>query len=401
MSAHSPTDVLVVGAGPAGAWAATCLARQGARVRLFDHSHPREKPCGGGLTGRAVQLVADAFQGRTLPQVAIARGVFEDSRTAPSVVELDRRHAHVDTSLVVVSRRAFDGALLEFARESGVEHHPDRVTDVAIEGGRARVSTRTRTYDADWVIGADGANSLVRRRLHRAFRRDQISLTAGVFAHDRTDRSIIVRFVSDPPGYIWSFPRTDHLAIGICAQADEAGAAETRAVLETWLTQYGLTEGARLERYGWPIPSLSAHGLAAESPAGPGFLLAGDAAGLVDPITREGIYFALLSGQYAADALGAPQAAERYVARLHAQVYPELAHAARLKRGFFRGPFTRLLVDALRHSEPVRQVMVDLVAGTQPYATLKRRLMRTLEWRLAWQLLRLEFEGLWLAQRAR
>lgn len=401
MSSTSHTDVLVVGAGPAGAWAARCLARQGARVRVFDPSHPREKPCGGGLTGRALHLVRDALGPRPLPQVPIERGVFDDPRTSPSAIELTGLRSSPQTSLVVVSRREFDAALLEAACEAGAEHHPERVTDVAVSHGRARVVTRTTTYEGDWIIGADGANSLVRRRLHRAFRRDQISLTAGVFAHGRTARTIVVRFVPRPAGYIWSFPRPDHLAIGICAQADETGAADARAVFDDWLARSGLSDGARLERYGWPIPSLNAADLSLEHPGGPGFLLAGDAAGLVDPITREGIYFALLSGEYAAHALAAPDAVGHYVRRLHADVYPELAHAARLKRGFFRGPFTRLLVDALRHSAPVRQVMVDLVAGTQPYATLKLRLLRTFEWRLAWQLLRLELAGAVSGQRAR
>jgi flavin-dependent dehydrogenase len=253
------------------------------------------------------------------------------------------------------------------------------------------VRTAARTYEADWIIGADGANSLVRRRLDRPFRRDQISMASGVFVDGASDTAIVVRFVARPPGYIWSFPRRDHLAIGICAQADEIDATRLRGVLEAWLDESGLASGHRTRRYAWPIPSLAAGDFARERPAGPRHLLAGDAAGLVDPITREGIYFALLSGRLAADAIAArADAARAYTTALQRHVYPELRCAARLKRGFFRGPFTRLMVDALGHSRRVRAVMVDLVAGEQPYRTLKRRLLRTLELRLAWELLRLE-----------
>jgi geranylgeranyl reductase family protein len=385
------TDVAIVGAGPAGAWAAWRLARAGARVRLFDHSHPREKPCGGGVTGRALALVAGALDAATLPGVAIDRARFEDPRTGAVDVPLDTHRSDLSPTLLIVDRTRFDGALLDAARRAGADHVPERVVDVAADGRPRLRTARGREFAADWIIGADGANSLVRRRLHRPFRRDQLSIAAGVFAHGATSREVVVRFVPDPAGYIWSFPRPDHLAIGICAQADSAGTAGLRRILDQWLAPSGLARGARLQPYAWPIPSLGAADFARERPAGPRCLLVGDAAGLVDPITREGIYFALLSARLAADALAADgDAAARYVAGLRQDIHRELTRAARLKRGFFHGPFTGLLVDALRASAPVRAVMADLIAGLQPYATLRRRLVRTLELRLAWRLLLLE-----------
>ena len=118
--------------------------------------------------------------------------------------------------------------------------------------------------------------------------------------------------------------------------------------------------------------------------AGSNWCLAGDAAGLVDPITREGIYFALLSGQWAADAALAGDPS-RYAARVRAKIIPELVHAARLKAGFFRLASSGLLISALRHSAAVGEIMANLIAGRQSYAGLKWQLLRTLEWRLAWQ----------------
>jgi hypothetical protein len=112
--------------------------------------------------------------------------------------------------------------------------------------------------------------------------------------------------------------------------------------------------------------------------------VAGDAAGLVDPITREGIYFALLSGQWAADAAIAGDALQ-YASRVRAEIIPELAQAARLKAAFFHLGSSGLLIQALRHSAAVSEIMADLIAGRQGYAGLKWRLLRTLEWRLAWQ----------------
>ena len=115
----------------------------------------------------------------------------------------------------------------------------------------------------------------------------------------------------------------------------------------------------------------------------------GDAAGLVDPITREGIFFALQSAVAASDALSGttPDRARTFTDRIRDEIGADLARAARYKAGFFRPRFTRLLVDALRSSPRVRSVMADLVAGTQDYRGLKWRLARTMEISLAWKLM--------------
>jgi flavin-dependent dehydrogenase len=109
----------------------------------------------------------------------------------------------------------------------------------------------------------------------------------------------------------------------------------------------------------------------------------------VDPITREGIYFALLSAQWAADAIGSDAAEpwRQYVERVRQEIGRELARAARVRQQFFRPQFTRLLIDALRHSASVRAVMADLVSGEQGYADLKWRLAKTLQIGLASRLL--------------
>ncbi len=90
--------------------------------------------------------------------------------------------------------------------------------------------------------------------------------------------------------------------MGVCAQADEASVATLMPIVDDWI-RTNVRDDVRLERYSWPIPSLTSGALQRETPAGPGWLLLGDAAGLVDPITREGIYFALESAEHAAASL--------------------------------------------------------------------------------------------------
>ena len=383
-------DVAIVGAGPAGAWAAYTLARRGARVTTFDPSHPREKPCGGGVTGRALALVAEAIDGARFPQSVIRSARFLDSRSGgTAVVPLDPGHAAADSSLIVASRAVFDAALLDAARRAGARVERSRVTNVTVDAGGVRIDTAGGTHRAGVVIGADGANSLVRRRVVQPFPRRQLSIATGFFAHGATSDEVVIELAADPAGYLWSFPRPDHLAIGICAQADAGiSPAALRDRARDWIGRMHLAAEVRLEPYAWPIPSLDAAAFGALDLASERWALVGDAAGLVDPITREGIYFALLSGQWAAEAVADGRFPRDYAARIRDEIAPDLACAARFKAGFFRPAFMKLLVHALQRSASVREILVDLVAGRQSYLSLKWRLLQTLEVGLAWKMVR-------------
>jgi geranylgeranyl reductase family protein len=414
-----PCDAAVVGAGPAGAWAAYTLARRGARVTIFDPSHPREKPCGGGVTGRALALVADAIDVARFPHSVIRSARFLDSAGGGEVtIALESGRVGADplrlarpesvegrarsgqarggpcgpnghASLIVASRAVFDAALLEAARGAGARVAGSRVTDVTVDADGVRIDTADGTHRAGVVIGADGANSLVRRRVVQPFPRRHLSIATGFFAHGATSDEVVIELVADPAGYLWSFPRPDHLAIGMCAQADAGiSPAALRDQARDWTGRRHLADSARLEPYSWPIPSLDASAFDALDLASERWALVGDAAGLVDPITREGIYFALLSGQWAADAVADGRFPRDYIARIRDEIAPDLACAARFKVGFFRPAFMKLLVHALQRSAAVREILVDLVAGRQSYLSLKWRLLQTLEVGLAWKMVR-------------
>jgi geranylgeranyl reductase family protein len=378
-------DVAIVGAGPAGSRAAWRLARAGARVAIFDGSHPREKPCGGGVTGRALDLVGDAIVPAGLAGVPVDGATFEHGgRTvAMGVDRLSGRHPR----LTVMSRRVFDEALLLAAREAGAHLVSARVRTITAGGHGWTLTSGEHVVQADWLLGADGPNSFVRRTVQRAFPRGELSIATGYYVHGCTSSRIAIAFEDDPAGYLWSFPRPDHLAVGVCAQADQSSPAVLLPLVTRWMTR-NVTNAVRLERYSWPIPSLGVAALRREQPSGAQWMLLGDAGGMVDPVTREGIYFALASGDAAADSLRAEtRAARGYEQRIRDSIHPELIRAATLKSHFFNPRFTGLLIDALGASVGIREVMTDLIAGAQPYRGLRRRLLRTLEFRLAARLL--------------
>jgi geranylgeranyl reductase family protein len=378
-NAECTYDVAVIGAGPAGAVAARDLARSGARVAILDNSHPREKSCGGGVTARAIELM----DGRASVDAGCAiRSV---------TFEVDGHGAQVAMSstdtLTVFSRAAFDAALLDLAVTAGADHLPVRARAIDRDGGCWTIASTSGPVRARWLLGADGPSGIVRKRVFRAFSRDQLSIAAGSFVDGVACNDVVVRFVDDPPGYLWSFPRPDHLSVGVCAQAGGTSTAALHDVADRWLATYAPAAERQRRRYAWPIPSLSGRDLDREQPAGANWMLLGDAAGLVDPITREGIYFAMRSGQLAAGALGTHDPRRAYTASIRGEVHAELRRAAALKAAFFRPRFTRLLIEALNHSAAIQTVMIDLIAGRQPYAGLKRRLLATMEFGLMMKLI--------------
>jgi geranylgeranyl reductase family protein len=370
-------DALVVGGGPAGAMAARELARAGVSVAVLDGSHPREKACGGGLTGRALELVTSVIPGG----LSIDTVAFESGGKVAHVALPDAGY------LRVYSRTALDTALLQDAREAGAHVIAARVTGFVRHATTWTASTALGDFRAPWLLGADGAGGIVRKQVFRPFERTQISIAAGSYVDEVTTREIAIAFIDAPRGYLWSFPRDGHLAVGTCAQADETTPGEMHRITDAWLDGYPPARGRPRRRYAWPIPSLTAGGIDREQPAGDGWMLLGDAAGLVDPITREGIFFALRSGILAAEALKATSPRNTYAERVRDELHDELRRAARLKAGFYRPRFTRLMIDALQHSTAIREVMIDLVAGRQPYQGLKRRLLGTMELGLMWRLI--------------
>jgi flavin-dependent dehydrogenase len=357
----------VVGAGPGGALLAWHLARDGADVTVFDASHSREKPCGGGVTARALDLLPPAPPDDPLPARLVAECRFESPTGEGVDVALDR-------PVAVAARRDLDAWLLRRAVAAGARHLAERVTEVDGTGRVRTAAGAARGFDV--VVGADGAGSLVRRTLLGPTPKERLVMAAGWYA--RGTSPMVVRFLPELSGYLWLFPRPDHVGVGICAPL---ASVATKQMLDRLERDVAVSFPALLEvegeRYAHTIPSPSADPRSILEVAGARWALVGDAAAFADPITGEGIFFALRSAAVLAQTLKESGSPAGYPARALDDFGRELNKAAVLRDRFYAPGLAPRMIAYARRSRAIRGVLADLVLGEQGYLSLKRRLLRS------------------------
>jgi geranylgeranyl reductase family protein len=379
--------IAIIGGGPAGALAGELLAAGGTKVLLFDEKLAWEKPCGGGITHKALSQYP--FLGQTRSE---SRLIQHCELVSPSGrrVQFELRHP-----IAIFSRFDLNGLLLDRAARSGVEVRKERVTRISGAPGDWLLSTPIGSYRAGCLVIAAGARNPFRSQFLSVIAPDDLMVTAGYFIPG--DHSLLqIQFLKDITGYIWVFPRTDHVSAGIAAKMGETSTADLRHQLEQWLRENNFNlEGARF--YSHILPAFRAQTLAELKTSGEGWMMIGDSAGLVDPITGEGLYYALRSAEMCAEALLSNEPS-RYQERLEEEILPELKLAARVARRFYSGQLfgdsvLERMVTLTQQSENVRELMSDLFAGLQGYRGLRSRLMSIVPGMMMEGLGKLQFAG--------
>ncbi len=372
-------DLVVVGAGPAGA--ATALgalaADPGLSVLLLDRAEfPRDKSCGDGIAPHVLDLLAGVG----------VTGLLDD-RVPVTRLRLRRGDLGVDRAMArpayVVPRRVLDARLVDAARAAGARLERRRVRDVvAREGGvtlDGEVSGRV-------VVGADGAHSVVRRAVGLADGPRALAIRGyAPTPREATGTQTITFGDSRQPSYAWAFDCGDGTSnIGYGELLTPRRAPPTRRQLLEQLEH--LLPGATTDAEDWRGHHLP---LSTWRPLRPGhgrLLLAGDAAGLVNPLTGEGIYYAvatgLLAGQAAAEALSADRATDQeaaagaaYTRRVRRLLARHLRHTALAARVSLHD---RVLDAGLRASARDQRVFDDLVELGLARGTLTPTLARGL-----------------------
>ena len=280
--------VAILGGGPAGAFAAERLARSGIRTLVFDEKLAWEKPCGGGLTFKAYNQYPFLIENDT-PKKLVRETFLAAPRAGEAKMALTQ-------PLVIYSRLDLNRMLLNRAERAGAELEQTRVTGLERHGSGWSVKTRRGVASADFCIVATGARNPLRDVGTRWTAADTM-YALGYYVPSTQDH-IDIQFLPQLEGYIWVFPRCGHLSVGICGKGESA--QSLRARLEGYMRERSLSaQGATF--YGHVLPSLETRGWRNNRVAGDGWLAVGDAGGLVDPITGEGLYYAMRSGDLASE----------------------------------------------------------------------------------------------------
>lgn len=364
--------VAVLGAGPAGALAAERLASAGLNTVLIDEKLAWEKPCGGGLTYKAYNQYPFLIDNDT-PKKIITRTYLSSEKVGTACLELTR-------PLIIYSRFDLNSLLLRRAERAGAALEKTRVLGLERRGQRWLVRTKTGHIDADFCIVATGARNAIRQVGTEWTAGDTMSALG--YYIPVTQEHVDLQFFPHFEGYIWVFPRNGHLSAGIAGKGKPA--QELRAMLERYLSDKGISiRGATF--YGHVIPSLERATWGSNRVAGEGWMGVGDAAGLVDPVTGEGLYYAMRSADLAAGLLlhGPEHTTEQYRSMLHEEFVADLQIGAGLAKRLFGGRFlyndvTARMIQFMRRSPTFCHIMQDLFAGTQNYLDLKERLRASL-----------------------
>ena len=358
-------DVLVVGAGPAGSATAIHLARAGASVLLADKARfPRDKPCGGGLTGRALRHVPCAVD--PVVEHVVDRMVVR--------VRYGTKFARRSTERLIdmTQRKRLDLHLAEQAAGAGAEFRDGvAVERVGIDGEGVQARVGGTSIHASFLVGADGANGIVAKAagLGDGVVRG-VALEGNVpwsaLEREPYDRTAWVELGVVPGGYGWVFPKGDHANLGVGGWMTEG--PKLRDHLDRLARIHGVDpsslEGVRGHRL--PMRKLGA-------PAARGrVLLVGDAAGLVDPLSGDGMYEAFVSARLAATAVleGRP---ESFEGALSAALDHHAAASWKAKRAADRYP--RACLWALR-APGVFDAVAGLLRGDLAHPSEARGLAR-------------------------
>jgi geranylgeranyl reductase family protein len=413
MSDNYDADVIVAGAGPAGATAALRLARAGVRVLMVErHALPRQKPCGGGISTR----VLGRFPWLTEPLGRIPSNSVSSLYLEGPSGEVFRMQTRGPTVLMI-RRIEFDHLLASLAIEAGARLlAPAAIAQARQDAGGVTLRTRDgRELRAPMVIAADGVNSVIARRLginpgwppaKLALDMMEETPVTALRAAEPETMSVFYGY-GGAHGYAYIFPKSAQVNVGIGyvlpyfkARVDLTPYDLQRQFVGN-LQARGLMDGA--SQRGHFTPFLIPIGGPLRRTADGRVLLAGDAGGFVNGFSAEGIYYAMVTGELAADAILAsrrgvetsPARARRAYARAwRREIGAELRDSVLIQKYLFHSPARMDRVVRVARTRPVfAESLVDYASGRLSYRAARRRLV--------WHFPRLLPRLVWLALRGR
>jgi geranylgeranyl reductase family protein len=383
-------DLLVIGGGPAGATCARRAAEKGLDVVLVEKAmHPREKPCGGALSPRAIDLLD--FDISHLFEREYQAALVHSPTGKQTVLTRDGFKGYL------IQRSKFDEFLLNKAAEAGVEV-VEGIEVVAIE--QLRKSIRAlgigESYKAHLLVGADGINGISGKHLRIRSKWESDRVAVCIKAEARMDPLEIERIMTSTVergmtvldlyfglvelGYGWCFPLHDSLNIGIGCRVDKAQGLHDK--WEKFISLIERTKGCKLDITGKTSARVPVGGLKMRYVARRSMLI-GDAAGLASSVSGEGISYAIESGILAADvAVDAVREKStiqitKYEQRLKQGLLKELKETRDITRILFKSKENIDLICEIADDDSVmREYLMDILARVKPYSNLWNKIRR-------------------------
>lgn len=381
-------DLIVVGGGPGGASCGRKAAQLGLSVLVIDKDkHPRRKACGGGLTGKVSEALDFDISS------VVERKIYGGRIYSPSGLVIE--HTLDDSAGGNVRREAFDNLLLRKAEEAGSKViEGERVVDIQEKSDSVTAITESGTYAGRLLVGADGVNSLVAKKtgLRMKWKDDQVGLCieASVpMTKEEVDR--ISTATANPEhsvaeiyfgkvnyGYAWAFPKENEISLGIGVRISKM--EDLKGAWKDFIAEFEERHGVKCDL---------SDTTAARVPLKPKIenthtkrvMLAGDAAGMVAPVTAEGIYFAIESGKLAGEiahaVLNEGEKISTYEKQLKKKFAGELKAAESLYNMMMKSTKTMEMAVQLSATDDVlRGYTLELSGGVVPYKESQRRIMK-------------------------
>ena len=387
-------DLIIVGAGPAGSTAALYAERHGLKTLLLDKAtFPRDKICGDGISGKAVTILRDLNLFKkvsSLPGSSIHTITFGSPDGTEINIDLNRSSRQDFLTGFAIRRQIFDAFMFNEAKEAAhtcleaftVKELVQENGQICGIRGKQEGHNSIEEYRGRIILGADGFNSIVARRtgLYKHHPSHGVIALRCYYQNVKglTDQ-IELQYVKEViPGYFWIFPVEDgcaNVGIGMLHKYIKKKKIDLKEALQNVIEspqfKNRFADAEPLEKpVGWSLPIGSLH----RKIYGNGFMLLGDAAGLVDPFTGEGIGNALYSARYAVEIASeackagdfSEQLLSRYDRRLWSEIGDELRVSTRLQRiGRFR-PLLNFVINKASRSQEIRDIICGMIANEIP-----------------------------------
>lgn len=351
-------DIVIIGGGPAGSMTGIRLQKMGYRTCLIDKAvFPRTKLCGGLLTQKSIDLIA-----AQCPGLNPADFVVEETNSVDFYFKNERvTTCTTEQGYFFTERKNFDHRLVQsYVQAGGTLLENTRIKTEAIDLQANTLRVDDENIGFDFLVGADGCNSILGKKLQLQ-RHDSFCIEGELDKATRQDKEFRIYFGVAKNGYGWYFPKNNYYSVGIGGDN-----ADKRVRMQADQFFADLSKGPIKQVKGAPIPSGKAISL---SKLPPNCLLVGDAAGYIDPITGEGLYYALQSGVLAADAIdraskaGTKNASKDYL-KLVEPIRKELRFAFRLQQILYWPFVLRWFMNYLKTHQSFARFYLEQVMST-------------------------------------